>query len=515
MNLTQRTLKGVLWVATGTGARLFLRLAFVAVMARLLTPENFGLMTAALIVIGIGSMLTHFGIGAALVQLPRLAPAHIGSSYVLSALLGVALSLLTFLGAPLYERSIDIPGLTPVLQVLAWSFLLRALERTSARLLQRAFAFRGIAMVEILSYLIGYMGPGIVLAYLGYGVWALVVGFMAQSVFQCGALLFLNRRSFTLRTNLSAMREVVGVGVGILISGILHYGGTNVDRFVVGRFMGVADLGVYGRAIDLIERGSGAIEALISKVAFPTFADVQTNKARLARVYLRGCTLLGVITLPISVLSCLLAPEVVAIVLGSQWLAAILPLQVLSWLVFFRVGHRFSVSLLNGVGRVYWVAAFHFAYLIAACAAALSMVRFGLVGLATAAVVAQAFNFSLSAHAVCRFLGIGWKQPLLAFARGLPTAVLMGAVAFAAVSLSAGADLGPFIRFLAAVVAVAAVVLPLLYCAPKQLLGEEAIKVLQELRRMKSGRPKSGSGAEDEEAIDRPLESKRDRHTAD
>ncbi len=191
--LTSRTVSGLLWTAWGKGGHALLQVVVVVVLARLLRPMEFGVVSAALVVIGFSAIFSEIGLGPALVQRPDLETRHLQAAFSTSFLFGLVLAGMISGGAPLLADFLRIPQVAPVLRALAWLFPLNGLAVVPEALMRRQLRFRWLANLEVLSYGAGYGLVGTTLALLGFGVWALVAGNFAQAVLRLAVLLVAQR----------------------------------------------------------------------------------------------------------------------------------------------------------------------------------------------------------------------------------------------------------------------------------------------------------------------------------
>jgi len=188
-SLTHRTLAGMLWMSYGKAAYSILQLVVLGVLARLVTPAQFGVVSAALVVIGLSSIVSQLGLGPALVQRPKLEPRHLDTAFTASLLLGLGLGALIWLGAPMAAGFLHMDGVTPVLRALAWVFPIIGLGTVSSSVLSRELRFSWLANLEVVTYGIGFGAVGITGALLGWGVWALVAGQIGQGLVKVDVLL--------------------------------------------------------------------------------------------------------------------------------------------------------------------------------------------------------------------------------------------------------------------------------------------------------------------------------------
>lgn len=408
--LTQVILEGFVWIFSSTALQSLLRLAIVAVLARLLTPEQFGIVGAGLVVIGVTEQGTWFGVDSALVQIPDLRPAHVQTGFAVTMLLGLLGTALIWLLAPLCADFFRMEELTPVLRLMSLACPLHALSVVASRLLQRELAYRRLAGVDVVSYAIGYGAIGIAAAYLGYGVWALVVAMLAQAVIRSSILLALQPHPLRVKINRVALRDLLWLGGGYSLASVMNYMARNADNAVVGRWLGAATLGVYSRAYALMNTSNSLLTSVVNEVLFPAIARVQHERERLARAYVRSMALNALLFVPATAAAIVMAPEIVAVLLGPQWGAAVAPFQVLAAGIAFRTGYKMSGILARGSGAVYRHAWRQAVYAAMVTGGALIALRWGVVGVAGSTLVALAVNYAFMAHLALRITGVSWRE---------------------------------------------------------------------------------------------------------
>jgi len=352
-SLTDRTLNGLLWIFSGTVAQSALSFVILIVLARLLTPTEFGIVNAALIVVGVSQIFSQLGIGPAIVQHPNLSAVHIHNGFTLSILIGIAVGIFVALVAPLIAQFFRMAELKQVIEVLALVFPLTGLSVVCQAVLQREMQFRKLAIIQFSSYALGYGLVGVILAFTGWGVWALVYAQLGQALVNTIILMSVKRQIIGFAINKTEIGELLNFGTGLSLAQIANYLALQGDNLVVGRLLGVEALGVYGRAYHFLAMPANLLGNIADKTLFPAMASIQDDKQRLGHAYQRVVAIIAMVTLPLSGLLIALAPEIILLVLGPQWTDAIAPFQMLAVVLFFRTGYRISDSLVRATGAVY------------------------------------------------------------------------------------------------------------------------------------------------------------------
>ncbi|HEY4673724.1 MAG TPA: lipopolysaccharide biosynthesis protein, partial [Nitrososphaerales archaeon] len=297
-SITDRTLRGFFWTSTGTGIQVLLQVAVLAVLARLLTPSDFGLVAAASVVVSFSEIFSWFGMAPVVVQRPTLEARHVRTGFTLSLLFGVLLAGLIWLLAPAIASSLRMNELTPVLRVMVLVFPFHGASTISGCLLLRELRFRCLVKISVVSYALGYGVVGVSLAFMNFGVWALVGGSLARSVLGCIILLLVQPHQKKPQIDRDALKELMYFGGGFTIYRIFNYFALEGDNLVVGRWLGTGALGLYGRAYQLMAMPAGLYGQVVDSVLFPVIAKMQNETERLATAYRRGVALTALLVLP-------------------------------------------------------------------------------------------------------------------------------------------------------------------------------------------------------------------------
>jgi lipopolysaccharide exporter len=328
--LTSRTLHGVKWTYMATLVSAVLQVLFAAVMARLLTPEVFGLVAMTQLVLNFGNYFAEMGIGVALVQKLKLTTLDIRAGFTSTVALGGVVSAVVWFASPLIAGIFNEPDVVPVLQFMGLSLLLTGLGSTSQSLLHREMRFREVALINVGSYAIGYFALGLTLAALGAGVWSLVWAALAQSALR--SVMWYARVRHTLRPTfrVAAYKPLYGFGGRVSIISFLEYIGLNLDIFMVGRYLRTGALGQYSRGNMLVQVPLYQLMESMSQVLFPSFSQLQLDTERARRAYLSVVGLAAAFLIPMCFGMAAASREIVLVVLGDQWLPVITILPILA-----------------------------------------------------------------------------------------------------------------------------------------------------------------------------------------
>jgi O-antigen/teichoic acid export membrane protein len=469
--LTSQALSGLFWTFSGTGFQAVVQLLVIMALGRLLTPADFGLMGAAAVIIAFSQIVSQLGVGPALIQRRDLDQAHIEVAFTISTLIGLILGLGVWFGAAAIAAFYRIPEVEPVLRGVSFLFPLEGLNTVSKALLMRHLRFRLIVAVDVGSHLVGYASLGVVLAWMGYGVWALVAANLAQTVLRSGAMYYAARHPLRLNFNLGASRELLGFGLGHSLAQIGQLLAQQGDNFVVGRWLGPTALGVYGRAYSFMVMPATAFGRIVNRVLFPVMSHLQDDRDRLASAYERALAVVALVSLPISAVLSVLAPEFIPVILGPGWNEVILPFQLFTISLLFRMSSKISDSLTKAAGAVFARALRQGSFAVLVFLGALVGQRWGVGGVAVAVSIAMGINFVSMAQLSQTETGLSWARFGRAHVPGTLLAILIGGAVALTVTAARAAQLGKIPILVAGGLTAAVVTLGALRLQPKVFLG--------------------------------------------
>jgi lipopolysaccharide exporter len=390
-DLTRHTLSSLQWSYLGTAVGGVLQFGMAAVMARLLTPAAFGLVALAALFLRFVDYFAKAGISQALIQKATLTSGDIRAAFALSTGLSGSFGLLVLLAAPLAGRFAQDADLVPVLRWLVLGLVFQGVGAPSIALLRRRLRFKSLAMIDVGSYVVGYVVVGLSMAVSGAGVFALVAAILTQGAMNAGSAYALVRHPLLPTRARQSYRAILSFGARISIVGFFEFLQSNLDTLALGRWAGATQLGLYNRAKLVGELPAYQLTNGLSQVLFPSFSAIQADRLRLKKAYLSALGASSAIILPLNAGMAVAANEIVTVVLGPQWLGAI---PVLPWLLLAS-----SLALLG-----------HFASVVAQAQAALNakiLISFGTtVTLAVLLMFAEGRSLSFYGAAVAAAAGV-------------------------------------------------------------------------------------------------------------
>lgn len=411
-------------LSTGLG-----QFAVTATLARLLSPADYGLFGLAAVYTGLATVLSQFGVAAALVQRAELTPRFVRAGFTVSVLIGLFTAALVWITAPLAASLLGNTQLIPIIRGLSFGFIIATPGFVAEGLSQRKLAWRRLMWVEVSAFFLGYALPAIWMALAGYGVWALVASALAQSFVRTVALLALEPHPKWPRIG-PEIRELLRFGSGFTLARMFNYGAAQGDNLVVGRLLGVVSLGYYSRAFKLMMILVTYFAAVVTRVLFPIMSRLQHDQDRLRSTYLTGAAVLGLISAPLGAILVVLAPEFVLVVLGPKWIPATVAFQILTAGIMLRNVYMMAYCLDGALGALRRRTVRDGIYALAVLAGSLIGARFGIVGVATGVVIAIAVNYLIGAAMSLNLLKASWRQYAASQIPALLLGIMTAAVAY-------------------------------------------------------------------------------------
>jgi PST family polysaccharide transporter len=427
-SLASRTAQAAKWRFANAVVGAVSQFGVGILLARLLDPSAFGLVSLAFVVLGAGTVLGDPGVSSAIVQREAITPRHIRAAFTFSAGLGLSVSVLLAVLAPYAAVLTGQPDVAPLLRWLSWSFTLHGCAAVAGGLLRRQLDYRQLFRISTVSYLAGYGAVSVTSALLGFGVWSLVWGGLTQNLLSTVGTLLAARHPLRPLWSPRELRELLRFGVGMSLGGWMNYLARHGDNFVVGRQLGPASLGLYTRAYSLMNLPFTYGVAVMSSVLFPALSRLQDDPARLRRVYLLVTRLTGTVCAPAMATIAVAAPHLITGIYGRRWSGAIVPLQILAAVGYLRVLYHVGGIVAQSAGRVYGEFRNQAIYATLVIAGASIGARGGLPWVAAAVGLAILVMFVLSTQLSLSATGASWRT----YARSQVEAVSMGVLTAAA-----------------------------------------------------------------------------------
>lgn len=333
--------RGLMWSAIERIGQVFFAFLVQLILARLLSPEEFGLIAMVAVFIAVSRAIVDSGFTVALIQKDKVEDDDVSTAFVFNLIASLLVALLLFLIASPVANFYGQPRLSEILPWLALSVLFGSLGSVHNSLLVRELAFQKIVRATLPATLLSGI-IGIMMAYLGLGVWALVVQNVLQQAIVSALLLIQSHWRFSLRFSRSSFAAMFPYGVRLAIAGVLEQIFQNVYILVIGKTLTPAEVGYYQRARIFQQLPVSNIQAVLGRVLLPVFAAQQNDKDRLLKTMRKALKLSALIVLPFMAFMSATASPMILSLIGDKWLPAAPILQLLC-----IAGATYPISIIN------------------------------------------------------------------------------------------------------------------------------------------------------------------------
>jgi len=430
INKRQPRLEGAFaWNIGGTAVRVLLAFFVNVAMTRLLGPEPFGIIALCWAVIGLACLMSDMGISAALVQPKHLTEKEIRFGFTFQMMMAILLSAILAVLAPAISRFFKTPDLAPVLRWMSLIFILQVFGQTAGALLRRRMEFKTIQMTESLSYLVAFIAIGLPMAVSGYGVWSLVVPYLAQRVLSAVWLYYRTRYSLLPYLG-NAGRLLAVFGFKTILANVASWAVSSMDSFVVGKVFGITPLGGYNRISQIAGSASHTMLSGVQGVLYPAYSISQNNFRKVKEYYLTSCGVAALLVFPACFAVAVIPGTVIGFMYGPSWLRFSHLLTPISLAVPFYFLTGIGGPLLYGLGypgrelRVQALTAVVLSVILAIGS------RFSLHVVAWGVFFAQLFRWIIMTSSVLRTSRIAWKEVIGSLVGPLAGAFVAATAAF-------------------------------------------------------------------------------------
>jgi O-antigen/teichoic acid export membrane protein len=356
------------------------------VVARILVPEDYGLMALATIVIGYVEFFSELGLGSAIVQRTTVTRLELSSNFWFSVALGAGISVVGFVLAYATAWIFDEPRVVPITQLMATLFLLGGMMIVPFNLLVRECRFKEIGALQLIAALIS-SGSTLLMALAGYGVWALVWGtVILRSVTVC-LVFHATKWSPDFHFSFREVRSYLRFGLNIAGTNFLYYSLRTVDKWIVGRMLGVESLGYYTLAMELAAIPSDKVVTIIKQVAFPVFSRLEGHTAEPGNLYLVLAKYISLMIWPVLLGGAFFGEEIILFVLGEKWALLIFPFKMFCLLHLVVALTAMNVVINNAQDRPLWGVYLNLWHLLLMPPAIFVAARYGLEAVAISWIV--------------------------------------------------------------------------------------------------------------------------------
>jgi teichuronic acid exporter len=349
-SLKQKTITGFKWSFIDNVGKYGGQFIVGIILTRLLTPEDFGLVGMITIFIVIGQSLTNSGFGQALIQKKDASDVDFSTVYYFNIFASIVIYLIIFFTAPLIAKFYNQPQLISLTKVISLAFVIDALGRIHLVYLEKQLNFKSPSIIGIVSVTVSG-AVSITMAYLGFGVWALVANTIIRSTMTTILLWVVSSWKPLAVFSKKSLGTLFMFGSKILVAGLMQSIFQNIYYLIIGRFFSAQSLGYFTRAVQFKDMPVNTITVIVQKVTFPVFSTIQDDDGKLIPGYTKAIRMLSAVVLPFLVMIFITSRPLILIVLGEKWLPVVPYLQVMVLYGWIQVIYTINNQIITVKGR--------------------------------------------------------------------------------------------------------------------------------------------------------------------
>lgn len=409
-SLKDKTKKALYWKAAEQFANQGIQFIIGVAMARMLSPSDYGITAIPAVFLALAGVFIGPGFGEALIRKPDLKEEDLSTAFFYSFGVGAFLYVVLFLLAPLIAAFYETPILTPLTRVTALSFIYSAIGTPQSILLNRNLNFKTPAKITIITQIVAGV-VGVIMAYVGYGVWALVISSLVGGVIGQMSLLFAVRWYPKTGWSKSSFKYLWGYGNKMIMTSLLDTGYNNITPIVVGKFYSTAALGEYNRAKSYANLPSYNIFSVIRQVSFPVLAQIQDDEPLLIATYRRMIRMSAFVIFPLMLLLAALAKPLIIIIVTDKWEGCIILLQLLCFSMMWLPVHALNLNILRVKARADLLLKLEIAKKILGLVVMCAFLPLGLVYFCAAGIASSIVSVYINSWYTGKMYDFGfWKQ---------------------------------------------------------------------------------------------------------
>lgn len=433
-NLKKKTVNGLLWSCIERFSVQGVQFIISIIMARILTPKDYGLIGMLTIFIALSQSFIDSGFSQALIRKQDRTEVDNSTVFYFNIVVSLLLYGALYVSAPYVSDFYNVPELTPIMRVVCISIIFVSLSVVQRAHLTGRLDFKAQAKASLLAAVISGI-VGVWMAYQGYGVWALAV---QQILSQCLNTLFLwivSEWRPVMVYSWSSFRNLFSFGSKLMAVGVIDTLYRNIFAIIIGKVFSAASLGFYTRAQSFSDLPSSNITGILQRVTYPVLCSIQNDDARLASVYRRFLKLSVFVMFPLMVGLASVATPLILVLLGEQWKFTAVLLQIICFSMMWYPVHSINLNLLQVKGRSDLFLKLEIIKKIFLVIVLVVTVPMGLLAMCYGQIVTSLFSLVVNTYYTGRFINVGFSKQMKDLFPTLLLSLSMGGLVFSMIFL--------------------------------------------------------------------------------
>ncbi len=429
MSLKQKTISGLTWSFIDQFVNQGLTFIAGIILARLLTPHEFGLIGMITVFIAVSEVFISSGFISALIRKKNCTDTDYSTVFYFNLAIGLFFFIILFFSATIISNFFKEPELKPILQVLGIILIVNSLSLIQRTILTKRIDFKLLARISVIAS----FGSGIIaiiMAFTGFGVWSLVAQRLSHQVLNSIFLWLWNQWKPLLIFSIQSFKELFGFGSKLLVSSLIDTLYRNIYYLIIGRYFSAQDLGYYTRADSFKNLPSQNLNRIIARVSYPVLSSIQDDKPRLKANYQKLIRSTMFITFVLMIGMAAVAEPMIITLIGEKWRPSIIYLQMLSFVGMFYPLHALNLNMLQVSGRSDLFLKLEIIKKILAIPIIIIGVFFGIKIMIASMMVNTLIAYYLNSYWSGRFIGYSFKQQVVDILPSFGLAMVMGVCIF-------------------------------------------------------------------------------------
>lgn len=428
-SLKQQTKKGLYWSALGNFANQGMRFAFGIILARLLSPDAYGVIGMLSIFMCIVSTFIDCGFSQALISKQNRTQADFSTEFWFNIGVGIAGYFILFLSSPWIADFYNMPTLSPILKVIGLGIVINSLCVVQSAQFAIQLDFKTPAKISVFTQMVSGI-VGIALAYCGWGVWALVFQQVGSSLFNAILLWRLAGWRPTMEFSKDSFRYLWGYGSKVLGASLIQQVYDNLYPLVIGKFFNASQLGLYSRANGFATLPSTNLSSILGSVTFPVLSKLNNDKDKLIAVYVKMIRCTSFLVFPLMIGMAAVAGPLVKLLLNPQWNGCIIMLQILCFALIWQPLSFLQINLLKVVGRTDIILKLEILKRSVGLITIFVSIPLGVIGMCWGFALFYIYSFTLNTVFTSKTFQISFKRQIKDIIPILLNALIMGLVVY-------------------------------------------------------------------------------------
>lgn len=403
MSLRADTIKGFSWSFIEQASNKVIQFIIGIILARLLSPSEFGLIGMITIFITLAESLASGGFVQALIRKNNCNSADYNTAFLFNIIVASTFYFVLLVIAPLIAGFYNQPSLTQIIRILCITIVIDSLSFVQRAKLLKKIDFKIFARISIISQTLSGIF-GIVLAFKGFGVWSLVIKMISSRVFEGFQLWLFNKWLPTLTFNKESFKELFSFGSRLLISNTLERVSKNIYLLVIGKLFQASELGFYTRANQFKNLISEQTLTIVQRVTLPVLAKIQDDDTKLKIVFEKLLKMVSFLTFPIIIFLIIASKSMILSLIGEKWMKSVLYLQLIAGSAFFYPIGELNINILQVKGRSDLILKMQYIKKLFILPVIIIGFFFGMIPLLIAIVVLSVIEFVFSSYYSERFI---------------------------------------------------------------------------------------------------------------